>query len=58
MDTIHNKHKCLISGLSHLFNLFIKAHYISPTDVLYVPQDADVGHLQRLRFETEVINLI
>jgi hypothetical protein len=58
MGTIREKHKCLINGLTHLFTLFIKAHYIAPIDVLYPPHDSDVGRLQRLGFEPEVIDLI
>ncbi|KAF4151422.1 hypothetical protein CNMCM6069_003877 [Aspergillus lentulus] len=58
MDPIREKHKCLINGLTQLFTLFVKAHYIAPNDVLYPPNDTDVGHLQRLRFEPEVIGLI
>jgi hypothetical protein len=34
MDTIRENHKCLINGLTHLFTLFIKAHYIASADVL------------------------
>jgi hypothetical protein len=58
MDTVREKHKCLINGLTRLFALFIKAHYIAPTDVLYPPQDVDVGRLQRLGFDAEVIDLV
>jgi predicted transcriptional regulator len=58
MDTIREKHKCLINGLTHLFTLFVKAHYISSTDVLYPPQDVDVGRFHRLGFEPEVIDLV
>ncbi|GIJ85587.1 hypothetical protein Asppvi_004446 [Aspergillus pseudoviridinutans] len=58
MDTIREKHKCLINGLTHLFALFVKAHYISSTDVLYPPQDVDVGRFHRLGFEPEVIDLV
>ncbi|KAK9642597.1 hypothetical protein HCH54_008029 [Aspergillus fumigatus] len=58
MGTVREKHKCIINGFSHLFTLFIKAHYIAPTDVLYPPHDADVGRLQRLGFEPEVIDLV
>jgi hypothetical protein len=58
MDTIRDKHKCLINGLTRLFALFVKSHFISPTDVLYPPQDADVGRLHRLGFEPEVIDLV
>ncbi|GFF94970.1 hypothetical protein IFM60648_10521, partial [Aspergillus lentulus] len=58
MDPIREKHKCLINGLTQLFTLFVKAHYIAPNDVLYPPNDTDVGRLQRLGFEPEVIGLV
>jgi hypothetical protein len=58
MDPIREKHKCLINGLTQLFTLFVKAHYITPNDVLYPPCNTDVGRLQRLGFEPEVISLI
>jgi hypothetical protein len=58
MDPIREKHKCLINGLTQLFTLFVKAHYIAPNDVLYPPCDTDVGRLQRLGFEPEVISLV
>jgi hypothetical protein len=58
MDPIREKHKYLINGLTQLFTLFVKAHYIAPNDVLYPPNDTDVGRLQRLGFEPEVIGLV
>ncbi|GIJ90568.1 hypothetical protein Asppvi_009525 [Aspergillus pseudoviridinutans] len=58
MDAVREKHKDLINGLTNLFTVFIKAHYITPTDVLHPPQDTDVGLFQRLRFEPEVIDLV
>jgi hypothetical protein len=58
MDPIREKHKCLINGLMQLFTLFVKAYYIAPNDVLYPPYDTDIGRLQRLGFEPEVIGLV
>ncbi|KAF7128419.1 hypothetical protein CNMCM5793_003149 [Aspergillus hiratsukae] len=58
MEAVREKHKCLISGLTRLFTIFIKAHYIAPTDVLFAPNNTDVGRFPRLGFEPEVIDLI
>jgi hypothetical protein len=58
MEAVREKHKCLINGLTRLFTLFIKAHYIAPTDVLFTPNDTDIGLFQRLGFESQVIDLV
>lgn len=59
MDAIRDKHKGLISGLTQIFDLWVKAQYISVTDIVTRPHhNIDIPRLQRLGFDSEVVDLV
>ncbi|KAF7115375.1 hypothetical protein CNMCM5793_002191 [Aspergillus hiratsukae] len=59
MDAIRDKHKGLIDGLTQIFDLWVKAQYISATDILTPPHhNIDIPRLQRLGYDSEVLDLV
>jgi hypothetical protein len=61
MEEIAEKHKWLINGMTKIYDILTAMHYISASDVIRPPHSSDIvdtHKLQRLGFETEVIDLI
>jgi hypothetical protein len=59
MDSIRDKHKGLIDGLTQIFDLWVKAQYVSTTDIVTPPHhNIDIPRLQRLGYDPEVVDLI
>jgi hypothetical protein len=59
-DALRAKHRCLIDGLTKLFDLFVTLRYLAATDVVHPPHVAppvDTARMATLGFDPEAIAL-